>query len=51
MDAEIGSGIIRIDAELWKKGKISSWFPIVYKGNEAGEIFLDIELYSGSQKG
>ena len=40
-------GFANISLEpIFMKGKTTEWYPILYKGNKAGEIYLNFEFYS-----
>ena len=40
-DDLVGSGTIKLD-EIFMKGALTQWYPIMYKGDKAGS--LNIEL-------
>ena len=49
-DEEIGTGIINID-QLFNKGRTSQWVSLFYNDKKAGDILLDLELFSGTFQG
>ena len=47
-DDTVGSCNIKLD-ELFMKGVISQWYPLLYNGDKAGSVYVEMQFIESPQ--